>query len=202
MRSLPLTATASSICGIPELSENRRLSGGKAHVARKYELAVGGTYATFDLRDGDQTAYAQVAKQEGDRGFSGPRCLRPVFLDPGHVDMGNEIVGVSALENEHLESLVDFGPLNKGTRSRTNSGPSRFMGSAAMSANRTAPSLCTVSVVKTSRAILSDDLVVLIGKLSLVQSWLSSSGGYSCRAVLSNVTGNVLCDALAGGLTP
>src|SRR5499427_10099143 len=35
------------------------------------------------------------------------------------------------------------------TRSRTNSGPRRFMGGAAISANRTAPSLRTVSVSKT-----------------------------------------------------
>src|SRR6267142_142479 len=35
------------------------------------------------------------------------------------------------------------------TRSRTSSGPRRFMGGAAISANRTAPSLRTVSVSKT-----------------------------------------------------
>src|SRR4029077_1850645 len=32
------------------------------------------------------------------------------------------------------------------TRSRTNSGPRRFIGGAAISANSTAPSLCTLSV--------------------------------------------------------
>jgi hypothetical protein len=99
------------------LSENRRLSRGKAHVARQYELAAGGAYATLDLRDSDEAACAQVAKQEGDLGFSGQlRCLRPVFLDPGHVDVGNEVVGISALEHQHLENLVGFGLLNEGNQ--------------------------------------------------------------------------------------
>src|SRR5262245_48427823 len=35
------------------LAENRRLSRGKAHVARQHELAASGAHAALDLRDGD-----------------------------------------------------------------------------------------------------------------------------------------------------
>jgi hypothetical protein len=35
-----------------QLTENRRLSRSKAHIARKHELAARTTYATLDLRDG------------------------------------------------------------------------------------------------------------------------------------------------------
>src|SRR5256885_7033849 len=52
------------------------------------------------------------------------------------------------------------------TRSRTSSGPSRFMGGAAISANRTAPSLRTVSVSKTTvsprpSSLISSDIFPL-----------------------------------------
>ena len=97
------------------LTENRRLARSKAHVARQHELAAGGAYATLDLRDGDEAACAQMAKQQGDRGFAGQlRCLLPVLFDLGHVDVGNEIVGVRALEHEHLDGVVGLGSLNEG----------------------------------------------------------------------------------------
>jgi hypothetical protein len=35
-----------------ELTEDRRLSRGKAHVARRRELAANAAYAALDLRDG------------------------------------------------------------------------------------------------------------------------------------------------------
>src|SRR6266852_4866403 len=46
------------------LSENRSLSLGKAHVACQHEFAAGGPYAALDLRDGDEAACAQMAKQQ------------------------------------------------------------------------------------------------------------------------------------------
>src|SRR5262245_55564957 len=46
------------------LAENRRLSRGEAHVAREDELAARAPYTTLDLRDGDETACAQMTKQE------------------------------------------------------------------------------------------------------------------------------------------
>ncbi len=50
-----------------ELTEDRRFARGEAHVARQHELAAGAADATLDLRDGDETAGAQMAKQERDR---------------------------------------------------------------------------------------------------------------------------------------
>src|ERR1044071_495648 len=50
------------------------------------------------------------------------------------------------------------------TRSRTSSGPSRFMGGAAISANSTAPSLRTLSVSKTMEGSLAAALAVDNGK--------------------------------------
>ena len=80
-----------------ELTEDRRLSRGEAHVARQHELAAGAADAALDLRDGDEAARAQMTEQEGDRRFAGQlRRLRPVLLDPGHVDVGDEVVGVGA----------------------------------------------------------------------------------------------------------
>jgi hypothetical protein len=65
------------------LTENRSLSRGKAHVARQHELAAGAAYATLDLRDGDEAACAQMAKQEGDRRFAGQLRRRlAVLFDP------------------------------------------------------------------------------------------------------------------------
>jgi hypothetical protein len=74
-----------------ELAEDRRFARGKAHVAGEHELAAGAADAALDLRNGDEAARAQMAKQEGNRRIAGQlRRLRPVFIDPGHVDVGNE----------------------------------------------------------------------------------------------------------------
>ena len=80
-----------------ELTEDRRLARGEAHVARQHELAAGGADATLDLRDGDEAACAQMAEQNGDRRLAGQlRRLRPVLGDPGQIDVGDEVVGVGA----------------------------------------------------------------------------------------------------------
>jgi hypothetical protein len=97
-----------------ELTEDRRLSRGKAHVAGQHELAAGAADATLDLRDGDEAAHAQMAKQEGDRQIAGQRRrLRPVFADPSHVDVGNEVVGVGAREHEHPGGVAGLGALDE-----------------------------------------------------------------------------------------
>ena len=79
------SATARDLTeGAFDLTENRRLARGKAHVAREDELAAGAAYATLDLRDSDETARAQVTKQKGDRSFAGQlRGLFPVLFDSG-----------------------------------------------------------------------------------------------------------------------
>jgi len=48
------------------LAEYRRLSRGKAHVARQHEFAAGAANVTFDVRNGDEAAGAQVAKQQSE----------------------------------------------------------------------------------------------------------------------------------------
>ena len=73
----------------------------------------GGAYATLDLRDGDEAARAQMAKQEGDRRFAGQlRRAFPVLADSEHVDMGDEVVGIRTREHEDLDGIVAFGSLN------------------------------------------------------------------------------------------
>ena len=63
------------------LTENRRLPRGIAHVAREHELAAGAAHASFDLRDRDEPACAQMAKQKTDRRFADKlRRLLPVSL--------------------------------------------------------------------------------------------------------------------------
>jgi hypothetical protein len=99
------------------LAENRRLSCGKAHVARQHELAAGGAHATLDLRDGDKAACAEMAKHQANRRLAGQFCrLCPVLLDLGHVDMGNKIVGVGALEHERPDGVIGLGSLNQGNK--------------------------------------------------------------------------------------
>ena len=46
------------------LAEDRPLTRGKANVAGQHELAAGGAYAAFDLRDGDQAACMSVAAKK------------------------------------------------------------------------------------------------------------------------------------------
>src|SRR6185369_5104345 len=43
-----------------ELAEDRRLPSGETHVAREYEFASDSAYATFDLRNRDEAAGAQI----------------------------------------------------------------------------------------------------------------------------------------------
>lgn len=95
------------------LTEHRRLSRGKPHVAGQHELTAGATDTPFDLGDREPTR-TQVAKQQAERGFANqPRCLLPVLADPRHVDMGNEVIGVGAPEHQHLNGLIGLGLLNQ-----------------------------------------------------------------------------------------
>src|SRR6202521_392169 len=67
------------------LTENRRFSCGEAHVAGQHEFTAGAADASLDLRDGDEAARAQMAKQEADRRFAGQlRRFLAVLLDLGH----------------------------------------------------------------------------------------------------------------------
>ena len=50
--------------------------------------------------------------------------------------------------SEHLESLVGLGSLNEGNQIADQLGPQRFMGGAAISANRTAPFFARMAVKK------------------------------------------------------
>jgi hypothetical protein len=89
-------------------------SRAEAHVARQHELAAACTCATFDLCDGDEAACAQMAKQQAERRFADQlRRLIPILLDPGHIDVGDEIVGICALEHKHLAGPNSLGILNE-----------------------------------------------------------------------------------------
>jgi hypothetical protein len=110
-----------------ELREDRRLARREAHVARQHELAAGGANAPVDLRDADEAARAQVAKQQRDGSFAGQlRGLRPVLRDPRQVDVRDEVVGVRALEHQHLERRVRFGSLNQGDEITDEFGPEKI----------------------------------------------------------------------------
>jgi hypothetical protein len=95
------------------LTENRRLACGKSHVTRQHELVAGTAGAPLDLRDADEPVQADVAEKKADRRFADKlRRLLPVLFDPGHVDVGNEIVGVCTLEHGYLDGAVGLGLLN------------------------------------------------------------------------------------------
>jgi hypothetical protein len=70
-----------------------------------------------------------VVKQERDRRLAGQlRRLLPVLIDPGHVDMRNEVVGVGAAEHEHLDGVVGLGSLNEGDQVADEFGPEQIHG--------------------------------------------------------------------------
>ena len=54
------------------------------------------------------------------------RRLLPVLFDPGHVDVGNEIVGVGALEHEDLDGVVGLGSLNERDQIADQFGPQKI----------------------------------------------------------------------------
>ena len=84
------------------LTENRGLSRSEAHVASEHEFAAGGADASLDLRDRNETARAEMAKQEADRRFASElHRFLPVLVDLGHVDVRNEIVGIGAREDDY-----------------------------------------------------------------------------------------------------
>ena len=67
--------------------------------------------------------------RRADRRFAGQlRRLLPVLLDPGHVDVGNEIVGVGAFEHEHLDGGVGLGLLHEGDQIADQFGPEKIHG--------------------------------------------------------------------------
>jgi hypothetical protein len=79
------------------LSEDRGLPCSEAHVARQCEFAASAAYAPFDLRNRDESACAQIAEQHGDRGLARQlRRLLPILVDPRHVHMRNEIIGLTS----------------------------------------------------------------------------------------------------------
>src|SRR5262249_33669288 len=91
-----------------------------------------------------------MAKHQANRRLAGQLCrLCPVLLDLGHVDVGNKIVGVGALEHERLDGVISLGLLNQGNKIADRCGPQQVHWRGAMSANRTPPSLRTLSVSKT-----------------------------------------------------
>src|ERR1041385_7228483 len=97
-----------------ELTKDRRLARRKAHVAGEYELAADSANATLDLRDGHETAGAQVPKDLAHRGIAVElRCRLAVLFDSSNVDVRNEIVGVGALEHDDLDGVIGFGSLNE-----------------------------------------------------------------------------------------
>ena len=67
-----------------------------------------------DLRNGDQAARPELTKHQTNRRLASQLCrLCAVLLNLGHVDMGNEIVGIGALEYEHFDGVIGLGSLNE-----------------------------------------------------------------------------------------
>jgi hypothetical protein len=98
-----------------QLTEDRRLSRREAHVGCQHELAADSPYATLDLCDGHEPAVAQVVEQKGKRRLACQlRRLGSVVVYPCQVDVGDEVVGVGALEHEHLDGVVGLRLLNQG----------------------------------------------------------------------------------------
>src|SRR5215470_11856958 len=65
-----------------------------------------------NLRDANELARAETAKKKADRRFTDELGrLPPVLFDPGHVDMGDEIVGIATPEHEYLGGVIGLGLL-------------------------------------------------------------------------------------------
>jgi len=79
-----------------------------------FELAAHAANTPLDLRDGNEAAGAHVPKDLADRGISVElRCRLAVLHDPSNVNVGNEVVRISALEHDHLDRIVSLGSLNE-----------------------------------------------------------------------------------------
>src|SRR6476660_9272479 len=97
-----------------ELTHDGGLTRSESHVTRQRELAADPAHATFDLRDGNEPAYAQIAKQQAQRWLAGQLRRRfPVPSNPGDIDVGNEIVSVGTLEDDHLHIVICLSLLNE-----------------------------------------------------------------------------------------
>ena len=97
-----------------ELTEDRRLARRELHVGREHELAADTAHATLDLRDRDEAAVAQVVEQQRKRWLARqPRCLGPILGDPRHVDVGDEVVRVGALEHQDPDAVIGLGLLDQ-----------------------------------------------------------------------------------------
>jgi len=89
----------------PRSSALNMTSSARARPMRRARCCA--AYASLDLCDADEAACAQVSKQQAVLRFADqPRRLLPQLLDPGHVDVRNEIVAVGAREHELLVELV------------------------------------------------------------------------------------------------
>src|SRR5207302_1070282 len=85
------------------------------HVACQNELAAGAADAACDLRDGDESTRAEPSEQQSQGRFAGqrPRGLS-ILRDRRDIDVRDEIVGISALEYEHLNGRVGLRLLDQG----------------------------------------------------------------------------------------
>ena len=113
-----------------------------------------------------------MAKQERDRRFAVKlRRLLPVLFDLGHVDVGNEIVGVGALEHEHLEGVVGLGSLNERDQIADQLGPQKIHGRGRNFHEQNGPFPAHLERLENHRAVvgcraggcLRDDEAVSVG---------------------------------------
>ena len=101
------------------MPEDRAAARGEAHVAGQREFAPCAPGAALDLGDGDEPVGAQIAEEKPQGRFA--RELRgavPVFGDTSQVDVGDEVVGVSALEHDHADGAVGLRLLDEGDKVR------------------------------------------------------------------------------------
>src|ERR1041385_425143 len=103
------TAARQLAKGAFDLTEDGSLTCRKSHVAGQRKLASGTTRATLDLGDAHKVTCAEVTKERRDGRFASQFCrLRAVLADARDIDVGDEVVGIAASENEHANCLVEL----------------------------------------------------------------------------------------------
>src|SRR5580700_6034123 len=99
------------------MPEDRAAARGETHVAGQREFTACTPGAALDLGDGDEPAGAQIAEEKPQGRFAGElRGAVPVFGDPVQVDVGDEVIGVSALEHDHADVVVGLRLLDEGDK--------------------------------------------------------------------------------------
>jgi len=127
-----------------DLAQDGVLPRGEPHVTGQRQLAARPAGPAADLRDRDDWQLADLVPQHAQRRVVRPACLGRfggVLGDLGEVDVRHEVLRSALSSTMTRVSWPDSSSPSSITRSRTRSGPIRFIGGASITTLSTPASL-------------------------------------------------------------